>query len=278
VLSRHIAVRGTDLALAEAGAGGRPLLLVHGIAGAKEDFTEWLDRLAERGYHAVAFDQRGHGESASAAPGRPFSLLDFAEDVVGLADELDWPRFTLLGHSMGGMVAQLVALEWPARLDALVLMDTGPRCPDGVDASLVELGAKVVREGGMAGLIEAQRATGPGPLDSAPHQRVSAERPGYGEWCDAKTLAASPDMWIAISAEIVNQPDRLEQLRSLAVPTLVLVGAEDQAFVAQSTAMSSAIPGAALAVIAGGGHSPQFESPDAWWEALTRFLDKEVPA
>ena len=56
-----------SLAVAEAGAGGRSLLLLHGFTGAKEDFTEWLDPLAELGWHVVAPDQRGHGESSVAS-------------------------------------------------------------------------------------------------------------------------------------------------------------------------------------------------------------------
>ena len=66
---------GTEvLAVAEAGVGGRPLVLVHGFTGAKEDFTEWLDPLAELGWHAVALDQRGHGESHKPHDEAAYSL------------------------------------------------------------------------------------------------------------------------------------------------------------------------------------------------------------
>ena len=67
MLTRRLSVHGVDLAVAESGGGGRPLLLVHGFGGAKEDFTDWLDPLAQQGWHAVAHDQRGHG--ASGDPG-----------------------------------------------------------------------------------------------------------------------------------------------------------------------------------------------------------------
>src|SRR6476646_1385783 len=98
------------LAYAEAGDGGRPFMLVHGFTGAKEDFTEWLDPLATDGWHAVAPDNRGHGasEKPDDESQYPFDLL--ATDLLELADGL-WGRdtsFVLLGHSMGGMVAQVL--------------------------------------------------------------------------------------------------------------------------------------------------------------------------
>ena len=79
-------------------------------------------------------------------------------------------------------------------------------------------------------------------------------------------------MFAAMSLGLANQDDRLGALGRLEVPTLVLVGEEDEPFLADSDAMAATIPGAQLAVIAGGGHSPQFEAHDAWWEALTTFL------
>jgi pimeloyl-ACP methyl ester carboxylesterase len=263
---------GLPLSVAEAGAGGRPLLLVHGFCGAKEDFTEWLDRLAAAGWHAVAYDQRGHGHSGHPAGEAPFSLSIFADDALAVADELGWQRFVLLGHSMGGMVAQLVALAAPKRLAGLILMDTGHGPVDGFEPDLVEMGRKVVREGGLAALVEAQRAVGPGPLDSAAHLRLCHERAGYREFCDDKTLVASPEMWLAMVGELLDQPDRLAALAGLEMPVLVVVGEQDEGFVGPSRALAAAIPDARLVVVTGGGHSPQFEAPGPWWEAIATFL------
>src|SRR5712692_4095155 len=121
---RHVDVGDVQLSIAEAGAGQRPLLLVHGFTGAKEDFTPWLDRLAGAGWHAVAPDLRGHGGSSQPAAESAYSFEILADDVLLLAGELGWERFVLLGHSMGGMVAQFVARKAAARLDGLILMDT----------------------------------------------------------------------------------------------------------------------------------------------------------
>jgi pimeloyl-ACP methyl ester carboxylesterase len=66
--------------------------------------------------------------------------------------------------------------------------------------------------------------------------------------------------------------DRLDSLRTLTMPALVITGEQDRPIVKPSRAMAEAIPGAELAVIADAGHSPQFENPDAWWSALSTFL------
>ena len=262
-----------DLDIAAAGEGGRPLLLVHGFTGAKEDFTDWLPDLAARGWHAVAPDLRGHGGSSHPDRETDYSLALFADDMVGLVDGLGWDRFVLLGHSMGGMIAQQVALSTAgARLDGLILMDTSPSPPEGIDPEMIELGRSVVREGGVKLLVEALREQ-EGVLSTPADARVRAERPGYEEWGEQKLLASSDAMWLAMTTELFTQADRLPALASLLVPTLVIVGEQDEGFIGHSHRMTNAIAGCQLAVIPDAGHSPQFEAPDAWWTALTDFLD-----
>jgi pimeloyl-ACP methyl ester carboxylesterase len=175
---------------------------------------------------------------------------------------------------MGGMVVQHMVLSDADRIRALVLMDTSHACPDGLDPDTIALGREVVAQGGLELLIELQEAQGVDPLATPAHRRMLAERPGYAEFGRRNTLNASADMWQAIVAEIVDQADRLDALHSVAVPTLVIVGDQDAPFMAHSERMAKAIAGAQLAVIADAGHSPQFEAPAAWFDALTRFLDE----
>jgi pimeloyl-ACP methyl ester carboxylesterase len=272
-VQRRVLAGEVGLEVLEAGTGGRPLLLVHGFCGAKEDFAEALAPLAERGRHAVAPDLRGHGDSDAPDGQDAYSLSLLAADVVALADALSWPRFTLLGHSAGGMVAQLVALGHPQRLDGLVLMDTSHGPVAGLDPSLVELAKAVVAEGGTAALVKAQQDM-EGPLDTPAHLRLLDEREGYREFCDSKTLQAADDMWSGMIDELLGQQDRLQALAGLRVPALVIVGEQDEPFRGDAERMAATIPGARLAVIDGAGHSPQFEAPERWWEVLSAFLDE----
>jgi pimeloyl-ACP methyl ester carboxylesterase len=84
VVERHVDLGDVHLSIAEAGAGGRPLLLVHGFTGAKEDFTPWFDRLANVGWHPVAPDLRGHGASSKPTADAAYSLEILADDVLRL--------------------------------------------------------------------------------------------------------------------------------------------------------------------------------------------------
>jgi len=271
---RSVTVGDVRLQVAEAGAGGRPLLLVHGFTGAKEDFQDWWEPLAERGWHVVAPDLRGHG--ASDHPERPedYSLDLLEADVVGLVDALGWSRFVMVGHSMGGMVGQAIAVDHGDRLDGLVLMDTIPGAASGGGLTMLVFKAagRLLSLKTMARLVRK-----PPPKSPASVRRLYAERPGYADWAQAKVLASSPVMAKAMMAELGHRPDRLPELRSLGLPVLVIAGEHDMpGFVAGSTAMAEAIPGATLAVLAGAAHSPQLETPDAWWAAVSAFLD-ELP-
>ena len=128
----------------------------------------------------------------------------------------------------------------------------------------------------MSSLMKAQSELDEAPLATPAHEQLLATRPGYAEFNDTKFLAASPAMYAAMATALVAEsanPDRLDRLRGLDLPTLVVVGEQDKPFVTSSQRMADAIPGARLEILPGGGHSPQFEAPDAWWKALTTFLD-----
>jgi pimeloyl-ACP methyl ester carboxylesterase len=195
--------------------------------------------------------------------------------MFGLADALGWERFDLLGHSMGGMVAQLMVLEEPERIDRLVLMDTHHGPLDEIDAELVAAGVELARAEGLAAVQEVLKGFGD-PLDNPAHARLCRERDGYEEWSDAKLLACSPSMYAAMVPRFTTVDDRLGDLASIDRPTLVVVGELDARFLRAAQAIAATIPGARLAVLAGGGHSPQFEATDAWRDAVDEFLLREI--
>jgi len=266
---------GIRMQIAQAGLGGRPLLLVHGFTGAKEDFTEWLDELAGLGWHAVAPDQRGHGVSTKPPSKSDYSFELLATDLLELAGNL-WgagARFALLGHSMGGMVAQVVALRVPERLTGLVLMDTTHGSIAFVDREQLEKVVEIVEAVGVDGLADIL-ATREDPLASPAHRRLLTEREGYAEFMDRKFRATSAAAYAGLMTAMMDATDRLDALRSLRVPTMVIVGEDDRPLRRESRRLAEAIPGATLVVVDGAGHSPQFENPDGWRDAMRSFLDR----
>lgn len=262
-----------SLELVEAGEGGRPLLLCHGFTGCKEDFEDFIEPLADRGWHVVAPDNRGHGGSDRPTGEHEYSLRRFAEDKLALAEALGWERFALLGHSMGGMFAQELALLAPERLTALVLMDTSHR-RIVIDTELRDLGVALARAGEMDTIADALQAASDGPLTTEAGMRLERERPELAARGDRNVRAVAADMYAAMLLELTEHDSRLGALADLAVPTLVIVGEQDTPFVGQSRDLASTIPGARLAIIPDAGHCPQFEAPDAWWGALSGFLDE----
>jgi 3-oxoadipate enol-lactonase len=273
VRERQVDLGDVSLAIAESGAGQRPVLLVHGFSGAKEDFTEWLDPLAAAGWHAVAPDLRGHGSSSKPAAESAYSFELMADDLLRLADALGWERFVLLGHSMGGMVVQFVALAAAPRLAGLILMDTAHGPLDHLDPDLIGAAVSIVRDQGMSALAEIM-AERQGPLHTAAHQRLLDNQPGYAEFGERKLLATSPALYATMAQTFLTTPDRLDGLRQLprSLPVLVIVGELDQPFLGPSRQMAGAIVGSTLAVIPDAGHSPQFENSDAWWRSMTGYL------
>jgi pimeloyl-ACP methyl ester carboxylesterase len=226
----------------------------------------------------VTVDHRGHGDSGKPDGLEAYSLAQFAEDTLALADGLGFDRFTLIAHSMGGMVAQLLALAAPERLTGLVLMDTHHGAVSSIDPDLIELGIAVALEQGMdvvADVIESMGADG--PLSTPANVRLLQERPERAAHTSRILRTVSPFMYASMLREIPAQDDRLHQLAQLAVPTLVVVGEQDEKFLDASRRLADTIPGASLAVIPDGGHSPQLESPEAWWAAVAPFL-ASVPA
>jgi pimeloyl-ACP methyl ester carboxylesterase len=112
------------------------------------------------------------------------------------------------------------------------------------------------------------------PLGTPANARVRLERPDYEEYGNRNFFAVPAVAYAALIHDIAHQPDQLEELRAVACPTLVIVGEQDEPFLADSHAIAATIPNAELVVIPDAGHSPQFENPDAYLVAMESFLER----
>jgi pimeloyl-ACP methyl ester carboxylesterase len=117
-------------------------------------------------------------------------------------------------------------------------------------------------------------------LETPAHRRLLTEQPGYAEFNDRKFRSTSSALYAAMAPAFIRVGDRLDQLMMLppSLSVLVVVGEQDRPFVGPAERMAAAIPGASLAVIPDAGHSPQFENPDGWWDALSTFLAEIMSA
>lgn len=189
-----------------------------------------------------------------------------------------WERFILLGHSMGGMVAQFVARRAYLRLAGLILMDTSHGAIRGLDPEMVQAAVAIARHRGIDALADilAERQS---PLEAPSHRRLLETKPGYAEFCDGKFRSTSPALYAAMAPAFASTEDRLPDLAALptsSLPILVIVGEEDEPFIEPSRRMAATLVGSSLAIVPDAGHSPQFENPGAWWQAVSTFL-AEIP-
>lgn len=250
-------------------AGAPALVAVHGFGGGLVDFVDHAGALAAT-HDVVLLDLPGHGASeAPADPGR-YRLDRFVDDVVDVVDALGLPAFRLLGHSMGGVVAQRLALRAPDRVEALVLMDTWPGAVPGFEADLVEAAAALGEREGKAVLRSVLDAVA--PLDTPAARRLRAASPEYERRKAARWEAVSLTMWVSVVRELVALVDESHRLAAIRCPTLVVVGELDLPFRPAAERLAAAVPGARLAVVPDAGHEPQLEAPAAWLAALDGFL------
>jgi 3-oxoadipate enol-lactonase len=240
---------------------GDPVLFLHGI-GCNALTWEPQLRALETSRRVIAVDARGHGGSAPADG--PMTLRDYANDVLAVMSDLGIERAPVVGLSMGGMVAMTMALAAPERVSALVLADTGAHANADMATNMKMAGAAAV-EYGMRANVEQMT-----PLLFA--AAALAENPPYiKEFQDQ--VAATDAYSFSVALGAIAELDLLDDLPRVGVPTLVLVGAEDQSLPPVfSEAIAAAVPGAELRVIDQAGHMANLDQPEIFTEHLMRFL------
>lgn len=259
---RRAALPGVTIEWQEHGAGPRPLVLVHGFTGSRDDFADVVGDLADLG-RLVLVDQRGHGGSSN--PGTGYDFAQLVEDLRGVFDAAGIERADLLGHSLGGMVALRFTLEHPERVASLVLMDTSARSVPLLSAPLERMRAAVERHG-MQRLIDGLSAMTLAGEDLDIARIEGDER--FRARGRAKLAAMDPAAFLALVPLLSDHPPLVERLREIRCPTTVLVGERDAPFLATSEELVRGIAGATIDVIPGAGHSPQKSGREAWIAAV----------
>jgi 3-oxoadipate enol-lactonase len=230
------------------------------------DLTVWdaLTAALLPRYRVVRLDARGHG--ASEVTPAPYDFGMLTADVVGLMDHLKIARAHFLGLSMGGMVGQHLGLAHPQRLASLILSSTSSRIPAEAKPLWVDR-VKVAREKGMDSQVDLalQRWLAPATLASKPdvvaRMRAYIEATpveGYAGWCDA-----------------IRDVDVTDRLKAIALPTLIVVGAEDPSTPpAAARVVHREIAGSELVEVPGVSHQLHVEDPATFNRYVLAFLDR----
>lgn len=245
---------------------GETLVLVHGHPFNRSMWRPQVDFAVAAGWRVVAADLRGYGES-TVVPGR--TTLDvFARDVAGLLDRLGVPRFVLGGLSMGGQVVMECLRQFPERITGVLLADTSAPAETDLGRELRnELADRLLREG-MAGYAEEVL-----PKMLAP-RNISA-LPEIARQVSTMMRTTSPVGAAAALRGRAERPDYVETLRRVEVPTLVVVGSDDEFTpIGDAELITGCVPGATLVVVDGAGHLPNLEREAVFNAALGRLLQQ----
>ncbi|MFC5496530.1 alpha/beta fold hydrolase [Caenimonas terrae] len=243
--------------------GGPTVLMLHGIGGGHLAFAPQVETLASSGYRAVAWDMPGYGHSA---PIEPYTFKGLAASCIALIESLKCGDVTLIGHSMGGMVAQEVVARRPELVSKLVLAGTSPSFgkPDGDwQRNFVAERTAPLDAGLSMGELAAQLV----PAMVGP--RALPEGLKLATHCMGMV---NPSTYRRALEALVTF-DRRANLPRIAVPTLLIAGEQDRnAPPAVMKKMAGSIAGSTYIELAGVGHLQNLEAPDDFDGLLLNFL------
>jgi pimeloyl-ACP methyl ester carboxylesterase len=269
--ARTIRVDGVEIATEAFGDPTHPAVLL--IMGAMASMLWWPDefcrQLAARGRNVIRYDNRDTGLSTTWEPGKPgYTFDDMADDAVRVLDGYGLAAAHVAGMSMGGMIAQLVALEHPAQVLSLTALSTSPV---GVDTShLPQTTEAYQKHSAEAGepdwsdrdavidfMVKDMHALA-GP--ALPFDTMAARQFVKRDYDRARRFASAPNHFL-----LEGNEERGGRLPDLSVPLLVIHGTADPLFpVEHGEALAEAVPGARLVRLEGGGH----ELHEAHWPRI----------
>ncbi len=278
--SRFVPVGGVRIHYKEMGQGEPAILLLHGFGASTFSWRRVLAPLSRLG-RTVAYDRPGfgltHRPRTRPSQANPYTLEEQARLLVQLMDRLGIQRAVLVGNSMGGVVAAQAALTHPERVAGLVLVDAAIYLLRHIPGWLHQ----------VTRIPQVDRL---GPLLARPIARIGGQRLLVSSWHDRSKLtpevragymrALAAENWdygLWQTLRDPGKPDVVRRLGEIRVPTLVITGEYDAVVpTSHSLRLAQEIPGARLVVIPECGHLPQEEQPEAFLQAVSRFIEEKI--
>jgi len=266
VKTHDVEINGINIHYRECGRG-EPLLLIMGLS-ANADWwgEEFLAPLAER-FHVVTYDNRGSGRSGK--PEGPYAITLMASDALGLMDHLEWDSANIMGASMGGMIAQELALDHPERVRRLVLMCTNCGGAEQVPASPEVYELLYTPRRGLKAEDMARMSL---PL-LFPQRYIDENPDKVEEFLEAYLIAPIQPHCFVWQITGASQWSCYSRLAGLSHPTLIITGTEDVLIPPEnSRVLADVIPGSRLVEIEGAGHGLQAMFPRKTAAEVIAFL------
>jgi len=247
---------------------GEPLLLIQGMSGNHLAWGEPFLTELERDFDLVAYDHRGVGHSSAVTD--PFSITELADDAAALIDALGWDSAHVVGISMGGMIAQELALRHPRRIRTLTLGCTycggegSALASSHVTAKLAEAMMSGDPDRAIATAYEVNVSPGYG-----------ADKSAYATFYEMATALPTPVPVIMLQMQAIQAHDTLKRLGEISAPTLVIHGTEDEMLPYSNAVLIAArIPDAHLETLEGVGHMFWWEQPQRSADAIRALVER----
>lgn len=256
---------GVTLEYAEKGHGnGKVVIFLHGYTDSWFSWSEVLARLPPQ-YHGYSLSQRGHGDSDRPAAG--YAMEDFADDVIAFMDHEGIAEATVVGHSMGSVIAQRVAIDHPDRVERLVLVGS----------------AAAAGNEGILGFLDYVLAELTDPIDPGfvyEFQASTLATPVPADFLDTvveESLKVPAFVWQAALTALAAS-DTTAELPLIEAPTLIVWGDQDTIFFeADQQALDAGIPSSTRLVYEGIGHGVHWEDPERFTHDLVGFMRARRP-
>lgn len=243
------------------------LVFLHGIGGGRAAWQRQLPFFESRGYQTLAWDAPGYGGTPAADP---YTFEKVARSLEAAIDRLNAGPVVLVGHSMGGMIAQEAYALFPDKLSALALTFTSPAF-GGTSSDFAQqfIDARIQP-------LDLGRTMAEISARLMPTMHGAASDPG-GLMLAAQVMAGVPPQTYRKAVAMLTTFDRRALLPKIRVPTLVLAGSDDLVAPAKMMErMAQKIPGSEYVCLSGCGHLGPMDQPDAFNTALLAFLERHA--
>ena len=257
-------INGVEINYSLEGEPGRPVVVLCHPLGANLNVWAYQVPILEPHFQLLRYDLRGHGGSATGQT--PYRLETLAADAAGLLDHLRIDRVAFTGLSIGGMIAQVFALQYPERLSALVLCSTGSRAEPQAKAGLDQRIQKAESEG-----MESQVPLVLQNWFTAGFREAAPATTGWVAGMIRSTQVAG----FVGCCRAIQQLDVLDRLAAIRIPTLLVAGDQDKNFPPTvSEQIQQRIAGSELKALSGAAHLGSVEQVHAFNEAISEFLQR----
>lgn len=238
---------------------GPPVVLINGIGSPRAAWNEQAGVLAQY-FTVLTFDNRDVGETGAGSDPKPYAMRQFADDLAGLLDALEWPSAHVVGASMGGAIAQEFAVNYPDRTRSVTIVCSWPKS----DPWMVELMSQWDDVFEMQGRVAWDRTTWLWVFTERFFNADPSPLPGLLAESENMPFPQSFESYMRQSAAF-KAFDIIDRLPSISSPAHVIVGEEDiYTPLRYSLEITNAIPGATLTVIPEAGHG-------VFWEQIAEF-------